>query len=404
MKTRLAFALVWLAAVGCVHEQARQDGTGGSGGSSSSGGAGSMSKSGGVSGSGGRAGGSGGAEDGGASQSEAGPSASGGSTGSGGGRPSGGGSTGSGGHPESAGDAGATDGPFKDTADAAGLDDADSIDTPPHDAGDAAAEAGPAPDAGTPDVGTPDVGPADASPPEAGTSGDPKAAASVLDGFAIVKPCPASFRPSGNANDGTTCEETADTENQHITKQFGGDSSVTYNVKLRIAGVSERYWYEGGTLDTTSKLFYTGGLPTIHGPAPNTNLRPGQGACKIHPPDTDSQYKLPFTVPMEIRPSDGCYNGFNIFAMTVSSPKQSYYLNYTTDFDNVDRQPHKTYMADYTVTIPIAGQATVQFFTIDGDHHQVANNGSLKVSNVKTAQPFTGNFLELTVVDVTRAN
>jgi hypothetical protein len=310
---------------------------------------------------------------------------SGGGAGSGGVASSSGGSTGTGGDGGRPADAGSADRPSGDAADSGSPDDAESTDAPSPDGGDAAAaETGPAPDSGV--------------------SGDPKAAASVLDGFAIVKPCPASFRPSGNANDGTTCEETTDTENQHITKQFGGDSSVTYNVKLRIAGVSERYWYEGGTLDATSKLFYTGGLPTIHGPAPNTNLRPGQGACKIHPPDTDNQYKLPFTVPTEIRPSDGCYNGFNIFAMTVSSPKQSYYLNYTTDFDGVDRQPHKTYMADYTVTIPISGQATVQFFTIDGDHHQVANNGSLKVPNVKTAQPFTGNFLELTVVDVVRAN
>ena len=360
-----------------------------------------MSHSGGVSGSGGRAGGTGGAgPDGSGPQRDGGPSASGGGTGSGGSAPPTGGSTGSGGDPGSLADAGSTDRPSSDGADSGSPADADSTDAPSRDGGDAAAaETGPAADSGAPDASPPD-----ASPPDAGASGDPKAAASILDGFAIVKPCPASFKPSGNANDGTTCEETADTENQHITKQFGGDSNVTYNVKLRIAGVSERYWYEGGTLDPTSKLFYTGGLPTIHGPAPNTNLRPGQGACKIHPPDTDNQYKLPFTVPTEIRPSDGCYNGFNIFAMTVSSPKQSYYLNYTTDFDGTDRQPHKTYMADYTVTIPISGQATIQFFTIDGDHHQVANNGSLKVPNVKTAQPFTGNFLELTVVDVVRAN
>ena len=42
---------------------------------------------------------------------------------------------------------------------------------------------------------------------------------------------------------------------------------------------------------------------------------------------------------------------------TVSSPKQSYFLNATTDFDGVDRQPHAVYKTDYTLTIPIAGQA-----------------------------------------------
>jgi hypothetical protein len=245
----------------------------------------------------------------------------------------------------------------------------------------------------------------------AGTGGgggdDARAAAQVLNGLAILKPCVSSFRPSGNANNNgdCCCEELAANENQRITKQFGGDSNVTYNVKLRIAGVAERYWYSGGTLDAVGRVFYTGGLPTIHSTAaPNNNLRPGQGACKVHPPETDSQFALPFTVPVEIRPADGCYNGFNVFAVTVSAPKQSYYLNYTTDFDGADRQPHSVYKTDYTVTIPITGQARLDFYTIDGDHHQVTNNGTMTVPNLQTPQPYNGNFLELTVIDVTRGN
>ena len=150
----------------------------------------------------------------------------------------------------------------------------------------------------------------------------------------------------------------------------------------------------------------TGGLPTIHSAqAPNNNLGAGQGACKIHPPQTDASYPIPFTVPPEVAPADGCYNGFNIFAMTVSSPKQSYFLNDTTDFDGVDRQPHAVYKTDYTVTIPIAGQATIDFYVIDGDHHQVANT-NMTVPNVKNTQikqPYVGNFLELEVVDVALA-
>jgi len=143
-----------------------------------------------------------------------------------------------------------------------------------------------------------------------------------------------TFKPSGNANNSgdCCCEETAANENQHVTKQFGGHASVIYNVKLRIAGVAERYWYSGGTLDPAKEMFsnkpifQVGGLPTIHSTqAPNSNLQPGQGACKIHPPQTDAAsygFALGFTVPTEIRPSDGSYNGFNIFAMTVSSPKK----------------------------------------------------------------------------------
>lgn len=240
-----------------------------------------------------------------------------------------------------------------------------------------------------------------------GGSSDPMAAATVLDGFALLKPC---FSAPGSCA-GCTCDENpsnilnsgAAPENQHISKQFGGDATMTYDVKLRVVGVSERYWYTGGMLDAAGRVFYTGGLPTIHGAqAPNTNLGPGQGACKIHPPQTDSSYPLPFTVPPEIAPADDCYNGFNIFAMAVSSPKQTYFLNYTTDYDGVDRQPHAVYKTDYTVTVPIAGQAKIDFYVIDGDHHQVANT-TMTVPNVKNTQiqqPYSGNFLELEVVDV----
>ena len=242
-----------------------------------------------------------------------------------------------------------------------------------------------------------------------GAAGDPTAAAKILDGFALLKPC---FSKPGTCA-GCTCDENSPAllnsgmapENQHLTKQFGGDAGTTYNVTLRVAGVAERYWYSGGTLDSTSKVFYTGGLPTIHGPAANTNLGPGQGACKIHPPQTDQQYPIPFAVPDEVAPADDCYNGFNIFGMAVSSPKQSYFLNYTNDFDGNDRQPHAVYKTDYTVTIPIRGQATIDFYVIDGDHHQVANT-SLSVPDIKSPdikQPYVGNFLELQVVSVSIA-
>lgn len=242
-----------------------------------------------------------------------------------------------------------------------------------------------------------------------GAPADPKTAAAALDGFALLKPCFST--PSSCA--GCTCDENPSNilntgvapENQHIVKQFGGDTGVTYDVKLRVAGVAERYWYAGGTLDPTSKVFYTGGLPTIHSAqAPNQSLAPGAGACKIHPPQTDASFPLPFVVPPAVAPADNCYNGFNIFGVTVSSPKQTYFFNYTTDFDGVDRQPHAVYKTDYTVTIPIAGQATLDFYVIDGDHHEVANT-SMSVANLKNTtikQPYVGNFLELEVLDVTQ--
>jgi hypothetical protein len=248
---------------------------------------------------------------------------------------------------------------------------------------------------GTPDAGAPTDGPVP----------DDRAAAGVLDGYAILKPCVSTFQPTPNPNGDCCCEELAANENQHKVAHFGGDPNVSYNVTVRVAGIAERYWYAGGALDPASKLFYVGGLPTIHSAAaPNTNLAPGKGACKIHPPQTDGSFALPFAVPPSINASDGCYNGFNVFALVVSSPQQSYYLNDTTDFDGVDRQPHKVYKNDYVVTFPITGQAQLDFFTIDGDHHQVTNDGTMTVPNVKTPQPYNGNFLELTVMSVTRAH
>ena len=135
-----------------------------------------------------------------------------------------------------------------------------------------------------------------------GTTDDLQAAA-VLDRYALLKPCKPGFALSPNPNGDCCCEETAAEENQHKTIKFGGDPNVTYNVKLHVRGVAERYWYEGGMLDGT--LFYRGGLPTIHSAATatkNGNLKPGEGALSDHPPETDNLYALPFKVPVEVQP------------------------------------------------------------------------------------------------------
>ena len=193
----------------------------------------------------------------------------------------------------------------------------------------------------------------------AGSGSNDRMAAQVLDGFAILKPCVSSFLVSGDASNrgDCCCEELAANENQHITKQFGGEANVTYNVTIRVAGVAERYWYSGGTFYGTGMVLYTGGLPTIHSaPAPNNNLRPGQGACKIHPPQTDSQFALPFTVPVRLRPSDGCYNGFNIFAMTVVIAEAELLPELHRRLRRRRSPAPRLYKTDYTVTIPIRGE------------------------------------------------
>jgi hypothetical protein len=235
----------------------------------------------------------------------------------------------------------------------------------------------------------------------AGGPGDESAAAQVLSGYLLEKPCVDGYVPVPNVNQ--TCPESPETETQHRTEHFGGDASVTYLVTLRVRGVNERHWYEGGSLDTNQRV-YVGGRPTAHSPlAPDADFTPGQGACPMHPPETDEKFKLPFELPTEIRPSDGCFNAYTIFALIVSAPKQTYYLNYTDDFDGKDRPAHVVHATDYSITVSIQGQAALDFFVVDGDHHQVTNDGSVSVEGLKVAQPYNGTVLQLDVLSVTRA-
>ncbi len=235
----------------------------------------------------------------------------------------------------------------------------------------------------------------------AGAALDDSAAAEVLRGYLLEKPCIDGYIPIPGADQ--TCPEAPEVETQHRTEHFDGDAGVTYLVTLRVRGIHERHWYAGGTLHSSGRA-YVGGFPTVHSPlAPDADFTPGQGACPVHPPETDEKFQLPFEVPLELRPSDGCFNAYTIFALTVSAPKQTYFLNYTDDFDGKDRPAHVVHATDYTVTIAIAGQAALDFYVIDGDHHQVTNDGTLSVEGLNVQQPYNGTLLQLDVVSVIRA-
>jgi hypothetical protein len=136
-----------------------------------------------------------------------------------------------------------------------------------------------------------------------------------------------------------------------------------------------------------SKTFYTGGVPTIGG---NTS------ACK------NKTSELPFTLPAEVTPTDNCWNGFNMFALTVSAPKQHYYLNYTAE-KNGDRPPHAVYQSDYTVTIPIQGQAKLSFYIVGSDEHQCYNFNKTATGVSTTPSPYIGEFAQFDVLNVVRA-
>ncbi len=219
----------------------------------------------------------------------------------------------------------------------------------------------------------------------AGVEND-RAAAAVLDEYQLLDPCQSNYKAVGTPGD--VCPQDTAVKNQAIPLQFAGDAAVTYNVTLHVRGIMEGYWYSGGVLDATSMTFYTGGVPTIGGYG---------SACK------NKTSELPFSLPVEITPSDNCWNGFNMFALTVSAPKQHYYLNYTAKKDN-DRPPHAVYPSDYTVTIPIQGQAKLEFYIVGSDEHECYNFNQQPSGVATTPSPYIGEFVQFDVVSVTRAH
>jgi len=214
---------------------------------------------------------------------------------------------------------------------------------------------------------------------------DDQAAATVLNHYQLLDPCQSGYHAVSTPGD--VCPQDTAVKNQAISLQFGGDASVTYNVTLHVRGIMEGYWYSGGMLDSTSKTFYTGGVPTIGG---------FSSACKNHTSE------LPFMLPAEITPTDNCWNGFNMFALTVSAPSQHYYLNYTAE-KNGDRPPHAVYQSDYTVTIPIQGQAKLEFYIVGSDEHQCYNFDHVVTGVTTSPSPYIGEFVQFDVVSVARA-
>jgi hypothetical protein len=91
-----------------------------------------------------------------------------------------------------------------------------------------------------------------------------------------------------------------------------------------------------------------------------------------------------------------------MFGLNVSAPKQHYYLNYTDKKDS-DRPPHAVYQSDYTVTIPIQGQAKLEFYIVGSDEHQCYNFDKSMSGVSTTPSPYIGEFVQFNVMNVTRA-
>lgn len=225
-----------------------------------------------------------------------------------------------------------------------------------------------------------------------GSPNDPQAditALAPLNGFQLLDPCDLTTGYQVQSDPGAVCPQLNNVKNQHVTVHLAGDANITYVVTLRVRGIVERYWYDGGTLDPVSMVFYTDGVPTIGGMA---------SACKNHASDL-----LPVVLPPDMSATDDCYNGFNIFGMSVSAPKRHYFLNYTAD-KNGDRQPHAVYKQDYTVDVEMQGQATLDFYVIGSDEHQCYNHDQV-IDGVKlSSSPYIGEFLQFDVTSVKRKN
>jgi hypothetical protein len=143
-------------------------------------------------------------------------------------------------------------------------------------------------------------------------------------------------------------------DRQTYQRKIGGDTSTTYDVKLRVRGLTEPNIYTGGMLNPPR--FYVGGRTT--------------------------------------------QAGYTAYSLTVGEPSQVYFFNHDSSVG------HFVFQLDYEVVIPMKGGTTVTF-DINGqgsmpDGHGVSNRDRVVIAGVPPApDPFNGQFVQFDVVDVT---
>jgi len=190
------------------------------------------------------------------------------------------------------------------------------------------------------------------------------AIAAALDGQTWAFPCLATLPSSG-----LTCDDSSPSGCQAArddTVTFGGEAGKVYSVTLRIRGVVEPKHYSGGVKDIEHEGFYVGG--STSGP------------------------------------------GDTVYMIGVSDPAQVYYLNAIEQSEGGGLRPTFAFPIDYTVTIPIAGGATVRLFASDGDCRVSRNcdptSASLRCNPIVlpdltgVVQPAPGQFIVTQVVSV----
>lgn len=192
--------------------------------------------------------------------------------------------------------------------------------------------------------------------------------AAPLAGYRWEVPC--KGMPGGDL---CTWDGTNLMKRMEVAKTFGGDPATVYDLRVRIRGVVEGKTYrDGAGVDVkppgAAPVFLVGGAPILE-----------------------------------------AGHDYNVYAIMVAEPKQTYYLN------AIRAEGHLVWSLDYEATIKVKGGTTVTLASYDTNMIIIANtvasartptggsNGKpLVVPGVPPAPaPYNGQFIQLDVVSVT---
>jgi hypothetical protein len=188
----------------------------------------------------------------------------------------------------------------------------------------------------------------------AGAAGGPGllSIASAFDKFRFE--CPCVDANHFGLDKPENCDNPPTADRQTHSKKLAGDSSVVYDVKLRVRGNTEPNTYVLGKLDP-NRRFYVGG-------------------------ETSTP-------------------GYTAYMLTVAEPPQVYFFNYNPSTSHIH------FLLDYEVTIPMRGGTTLTFEVNGGksvpDGHGVSNRDKLVVPGIAPApDPYNGQIVQFDVISV----
>lgn len=152
---------------------------------------------------------------------------------------------------------------------------------------------------------------------------------------------------------------------QRSEDMLKGDPTRTYNVTFRVRGIVEPKVYDGGKLDPADPFVSIGGRPTTNG-------------------------------------KENASNQYGKFSIEVSDPKETYYLNRF----HGDHRDHEVYDMDYTLTVPVKGNAALAVVFADQNQCAITNHRNKVVDGLPAgviAQPYKDQFLYVEVESISEA-